>query len=200
MLSLRPPSDQTVFEWMARLGEPCTRDDAIPNPAPPGTRRNAGQVAVGHGERCYDAARRRVLMWETAPGGWCRFVADGRARVGQRVAVVARVLGLAVTNACEVVGVRTFESGDWSVTAVTYATLPGHDMTGAEQFRVSWDRTTDVVTYDIASYARPQSWLGWLGLPYVRHLQRRFVAESMAEMVAVCADETPARRERMAAG
>ena len=156
--------------------------DDIPNPPPSGYAPNAGRASVGYGPRCYRRAVEHLRHWRQAPGRWCEFVHEGPAAAGQKVAVVARVWGLWVVNVCEVTSVRPFESADWSSFSITYATLAGHDMTGAEQFRVTWDHTTDCVTYDVASYSRPQSVLAWLGLPLVRHLQRRFVGESTTRL------------------
>ena len=184
MIFFRRPTDVWLHEQLAGGGPPFTRSDAIPDPAPRGFLRNAGSRLVGHGRECFEEAARRVREWDFGPGDWCRFIADGPAREGQPVGVLARCLGMHVFNVCEVVGVREFDSADWRSLCVSYATRPGHDMAGAEAFRVSWDRTTDAVSVTIESYSRPASLIGWLAAPYIRSVQRRFVAETLTALEA----------------
>ena len=169
---------------MAAAGGPRWVRPDIPAIPPAGYRRNAGRAVVGQGETAFEAARQRLLHWQTAPRGWCRFVHDGPARIGQRVATVAHAAGLIVTNACEVIDVTEESTTDRRIASVTYATLATHDVSGAERFRVTWERSSEQVTYEIESFSRPSGWLAWLTTPYVRRLQRRFVADSLREMTA----------------
>jgi uncharacterized protein (UPF0548 family) len=71
-----------------------------------------------------------------------------------------------------------------------YGTLREHFESGEERFVVEWDRESDAVSYEIASFSRPGKILTWLALPLARPLQRRFVKESSAAMRRAVSEET----------
>lgn len=145
---------------------------------PHGFWRNHLREIVGSGEIDFEFARQVLCDWEHFPRSWAEPTVDGPTAADQQVAVTTSVMGLCVTNVCRVCDITEHHSADWATFATTYTTVAGHDMLGAETFRLTWDKTTDVVSYEVTSYSQPQSWLGRMALPYIRSLQRRFAEES----------------------
>lgn len=180
MLTLAAPNDDRIAElFEAARVQACHAviDGALDEP-PPGWWRNCGSAVVGRGDVDFEIARQCLRMWSHFPKSWAEPISDGPTVPGQQIAVVARCIGFHVSNVCRVIDVVEHHSDDWSTFAITYSTCAGHDMRGAERFRLSWNKATDTVTFEVVSYSKPASLLARLSLPYVRSLQRRFAVES----------------------
>ncbi len=157
----------------------------IPARPPAGFVRNHYRGCLGCGAAAFAAARTAVSQWKQFPGGWIDVhPAHGAAHLDQTVAVVARCLGLWSVNACRVTGLSEDDGNEMARFAITYATLSGHMLVGAECFCVEWDKSDDRVWYDLSSYARPQHWLARAIFPAIRGLQRRFARDSLAALQA----------------
>ena len=102
-------------------------------------------------------------------------------RTGANVAVLARVAGLWLLNACRVV-YEIDEEGPVERFGFAYGTLPAHAERGEERFLVEWCHQDDSVWYDLLAFSRPNHALAWLGYPFARRLQKRFAAGSLAAM------------------
>ena len=70
------------------------------------------------------------------------------------VAVLVRHFGFWSLNFCRIVYV-IYEDGPVSRYGFAYCTLQEHFESGEEQFVVEWDRSSDVVHYEISSFSRP---------------------------------------------
>ena len=149
---------------------------------PPGYVVDRTRVELGSGESTFAAARAALGRWEQFRLGWVEAgPTDTPIRTGEVVAVVARVFGVWWVNACRVV-YTVDESGPVCRFGFAYGTLPGHAESGEERFLVEWDRTTDVVWYDILAFSRPRHPLARLGYHFARRTQKRFARDSVAAM------------------
>ena len=97
------------------------------------------------------------------------------------MAVIARLFGLWLPNACRIIYVVD-EEGPVQRYGFAYGTLPGHAESGEERFTVEWHEADDAVWYDILAFSRPQQLLARLGYPLTRRLQKRFARDSAAAM------------------
>ncbi len=187
MICLKHPTTAVLDRYVrCQEREAVFSDDVrIPDPVPAGFVRNHHRGCLGSGADAFAAARAAVSQWKQFPGGWIAVHPSHRAaRLGQTVAVVARCLGLWSVNACRVIDISECDDDETARLAITYATLCGHMLEGAECFCVEWDKSDDRVSYDLSSYARPRHWLARAVHPAIRRLQRRFARDSLAALQA----------------
>lgn len=109
--------------------------------------------------------------------------------VGRTVVVQFRLFGLWWLNAARIVA--RFDSPREGSRALdrfgfAYGTLPCHVECGEERFEGE-RLDDDSVGYLVRASSRPRFWLARLAKPWVRKLQRRFVRDSQAAMVAAVA-------------
>jgi uncharacterized protein (UPF0548 family) len=154
-------------------------------PAPPeGYCRGEHRIHLGHGEEIFDTARSAIQRWQQFPT-WVRLdPPHAPMQAGASVAVLARVLGVWVWNACRVLEIEDTPTRF----SLTYGTLPGHAMLGEERFRVEL-LDDGRVDYSIRADSRPAGWAQWPGLLYIRHFQRRFRHDSSARMQQIVAQD-----------
>jgi uncharacterized protein (UPF0548 family) len=100
---------------------------------------------------------------------------------GSVVAVLMKHFGFWSLNFCRIVYVID-EDGPVRRYGFAYGTLPEHAEQGEEQFTVEWDRTSDLISYDILSFSRPSSFKTRVTFPVARWLQRSFVSNSLVAM------------------
>ena len=137
------------------------------------------QVFLGRGGDTYRAAQRALRSWRMFELGWVELCwPDTHISPGSAVAVLARVANWWVLTATRIVYVDEDTNDDGESYTFAYGTLPGHLMRGEERFTVSWDRSSDHVTYEIAAFSKPSHALSWIGYPVVRRLQDRFRVDS----------------------
>jgi uncharacterized protein (UPF0548 family) len=74
-----------------------------------------------------------------------------RAKPGQAVAVVIRHFGFWSLNCCKIVYVID-DDGPVRRLGFAYGTLPEHAEQGEERFTVEWQRSSDLVSYEIVSF------------------------------------------------
>lgn len=103
------------------------------------------------------------------------------------MAVLARVFGFWILNACRIVYVID-DSGPIETFGFAYGTLPDHVECGEERFTVEWNHSNDSVSYDILAFSRPNHPLTWLGYLYVRRLQKQFARDSRQAMLRAVRD------------
>jgi uncharacterized protein (UPF0548 family) len=128
---------------------------------------NETNVFLGRGDDCWLAAVGKFRCWKFVQLGWCDFLVEGDV-------LAARVthLGFWSLNPSRIVSAEREERQ----LSFTIRTLNGHEECGEERFTLEWLPSGEV-RFTIRSYSRPASVAGWLALPYVRHLQRRFGRE-----------------------
>lgn len=140
------------------------------------------RVAIGRGERDFDAARAALTAWKQFEIGWVEtFPRQAPLAVGSVVAVLFRHLGFWSLNGCRVL-YPAAPAEDTHRFGFAYGTLTSHAVAGEELFEVSIDPKTDDVFYRIRATSWPRAPLARIGLPMLRALQRKFRRQSVAAM------------------
>lgn len=147
--------------------------------APAGFDLDVNSVELGQGEAVWAAAQEAIRQWQMFPGDWAYVrPVNIPIRVGEMVAVVARILGIWWLNSCRVVCVLESDRQF----GFAYGTLPGHAECGEELFLV--ERADDgTVRYSLRAFSRPRHWLARLAYPMTRAYQRKFGRDSKASML-----------------
>lgn len=178
MLSLRKPSRQRILEHLNGLCEHPFSYSAVgcvAGETPPGFVRDRAVLEVGRGPDAYAAAVEALRAWAHFPEKFVEMVRlDDEIAVGSVVSMMIRVCGVWSVNAARILSVEDTMETEYARFGFTYGTLPGHVEAGEERFRVQWDRSTDVVTYELEAVSRPKLLLVWLVYPFARWLQARF--------------------------
>lgn len=187
MLLFRKPSSSVLDEFRAAQAELDFTYSGVGATAagtpPAGYVVDRTRIRLGDGEDVFQKAKAALERWEQFRVEWVEACPpDTPLRVGEVVAVVARVLGVWWANACRVVYLVD-EDGPVPRFGFAYGTLPGHAESGEERFQVEWNRATDAVWYDILAFSRPRNPLARLGYPLTRRTQRRFARDSAAAML-----------------
>ena len=143
--------------------------------------------SLSRGEDAFLRAKAAFSRWVMFDIGWVRVANPSAAiRVGERVAVGARTLGLWTLNVCEIVSVvdeqRQF--------GFVYATTNDHVEEGVEQFLISHDEGTDEVRYSLKAISRPRAELARIGFPISRAFQHRFARDSHVRITKAVAGST----------
>lgn len=191
--SLRPPTAGVVAVFLREQDAAgqfsydergATRDDSA---RPAGYALDHNRVRVGAGEADFEGACAALRAWRMFPRPWTLIRPEAAPlRVGQTVAMIARALGLWWLNACRIVYVIDEAAREGAVVrrfGFAYGTLAAHVEQGEERFSVEL-QADGSVWYDLRAFSRPRFWPVRLGKPLARRLQRRFVRESKAAMVA----------------
>ena len=181
MVFLREQDASGQFSYEERG---ATRDESA---RPPGYAFDHNCVRVGEGEADFRAACAALRGWRMFPGPWTKiFPEHAPIREGQTVAMQAHALGFWWLNACRIVYVLDETRADGPVVrrfGFAYGTLNAHVEQGEERFSVEL-HADGSVWYDLRAFSQPRFWPVRLGKPLARRLQRRFVRESKAAMVA----------------
>jgi uncharacterized protein (UPF0548 family) len=183
----RRPADARIrafVEAQSRLPLTYPEVGATVGAVPAGYRGGARAVDLGRGGACFTAARAGLTRWVMfeIPHVELRWPTV-MPELDAVVAVVFRGPGLVILNACRVVTVLDHEDESGATFAFAYGTLPEHVGRGEERFTVRRDRRTDVVTYDVRSFSRPNGLLRSLGARVLRVFQARFRRDSCRAMV-----------------
>lgn len=150
------------------------------------------RVRLGAGEAAFQAGCSALRRWQMFPNGWTKiYPADAEMKAGTVVAMLARSFGSWWLNACRVV--YTFDETQDGTRSYgfAYGTLPAHVESGEERFSIVW-ANDDQVWYELYSFSRPGSWLTQLAYPLARRQQRKFAAESAAQMQNIVANQLSA--------
>jgi uncharacterized protein (UPF0548 family) len=191
MLSLRKPSAERLRDFLAaqaRLDLTYPAVGATAAVPPAGYVVDHTRVKLGEGAGTFAAAKAALGRWEHFRLGWVEaWPPDTPLQAGQVVAVLARLFGLWLLNACRVV-YAVDEGGPVRRYGFAYGTLPGHAESGEERFTVEWHGADNAVWYDILAFSRPRHLLARLGYPLTRRLQKRFARDSAAAMQRAVAE------------
>jgi len=132
------------------------------------------------------------------PPAWSRVVTGGApVAEGATVCMAFHLLGLWWLNASRIVYMveEVEEDGPERRSGFAYGTLSCHVERGEERFLVEW-LGDDSVWYELRAFSRPRLWAARLAKPVARRLQRRFVRDSQAAMLAAVAGTHGRERDR----
>jgi uncharacterized protein (UPF0548 family) len=143
-----------------------------------------GSVDLGQGAATFDRAVSALRRWKMfdVPGVQLCWP-DAPIQVASAVAVLVKHFGFWSINCCRIVYVVD-EDGPIRRFGLAYGTLPEHAEKGEERFVVEWNLSSNSVSYDILSFSRPGNTAVKLAYPVPRWLQKRFLRNSLATMVA----------------
>jgi uncharacterized protein (UPF0548 family) len=185
MFSIRKPSVETVrrfFDRQKTLDFSYAEVGASRETPPVGYDFDHHRVRLGEGQAVFRAAYAALWRWEMFNFPWVElYKPQTPIAQGEVVAFLASGLGLWSLNACRIVYVLE-QIGEVETRGFAYGTLPGHVETGEERFSVQWHHADDSVWYDLRAFSRPNHILARIGYRFVRRLQKRFAADSMAAM------------------
>lgn len=134
------------------------------------------------GEATFDVASALIFDWGVQRGAGLVVCATGPPRVGEVVALSARLPVGWIDAVCRVVAV--VDEPDRS--GFVYGTLPEHPAQGEESFTVRRD-ADGTVRFEIDAVSRPRHPLARLAPPVARLLQRRAVDRYLRAMTAAVA-------------
>ncbi|MGI8912069.1 MAG: DUF1990 family protein [Rubrobacteraceae bacterium] len=155
--------------------------------APKGYVADRYRVKIGEGEDAYRRAVDALRGWRQFGIGWTSLRPPGAPiEDGSVVAVLVRHFGFRSLNPARIV--YTIEDpGPLRRFGFAYGTLPGHSEKGEELFSIEWDREEGSVHYAVFAFSRPNHPLVWLGYPFTRMLQKRFIRDSQRAMAEAAA-------------
>jgi len=135
-------------------------------------------VLLGEGDAVFEAGCAALRRWAMFPGGWARLYSDATPiEIGRVVVMYARILGLWWLNVSRIV----YTVGETHRFGFAYGTLAHHAERGEELFQIEMD-DEGRVWYRIRAFSQPRFWGAQLAYPFSRHLQRRFIRESLHNM------------------
>lgn len=183
---LRRPNEEEVRRFLeAARRTPFSYPErgATREQAPSGYDHDHNRVRLGAGRETFERARAALRRWAMFPPAWSRVEMHGAAIAeGATVCVIFHLLGLWWLNACRIV-YELEEEAPVRRSGFAYGTLACHVERGEERFSVEW-LADDSVWYDLRAFSRPSLLAARLARPMTRALQRRFVRDSQAAMVA----------------
>ena len=179
------PSDAELARFVASERDRPLSYDAralAEEHAPPGWDLDHHRARLGIGGATFERACTALRSWAQFDLGWVDvFPRTTPIAAGACVAVSVRFAGLLFVNSARIVRVvddqRPFRRFGFA-----YGTLPAHVERGEERFTVEFDPGSGEVWYDLRARSRPGRLWMRLGRPWVRRLQARFAADSMAAM------------------
>lgn len=179
MFLLRKPTADDIHHYIRdQRSEPFSYEDvglSKDDEHPRGFDVARHSVELGAGKQVFDSACEAIRNWEMFPREMASlYWPSVEPVVGSEVVVGFRVGPLWSLNPCRVI--YTVDSGSDSVAkfGFAYGTLPGHVERGEERFQIVWDRTTDIVSYEIFVFSAGQHVLAKIGYPFVLLQQSRF--------------------------
>jgi len=151
------------------------------------------RAVLGHGDKIFVAACAALRDWQQFPPNWARIYPESAPLLtNQTIIVIIRGLGLWWINSARIVYVVD-EFGPPRRFGFAYGTLPAHVECGEERFMIEMS-ADGTVSYSLRAVSKPRLLLTRIGYPIVRRLQKRFVRDSQAAMLAA-ARERPESRE-----
>lgn len=188
MFLLSQPSEDQIQKFISSQRDrpfSYSQVGATRTAAPPvGFNVDHNRRKLGQGEDTYQRAVAALKTWKQFDLGWVRIVPpNSKVEAGNTVAVQAKSFGFWSLNACRIVYLVADDAALKGRFGFAYGTLPDHIECGEERFTIEWCED-DSVWYDIYAFSRPHHPLVRLGFPLARVMQKRFVKDSLATMVA----------------
>lgn len=197
MLLLRKPAPELVRRFLdqqSKLEYSYAAVGATAHEPPAGYLVDRTRIELGSGEEVFQAARAALERWEQFRLGWVDvWPTDAAIQSGKVVAVMGRAVGFWWLNACRIVYVVD-ETEPTRRFGFAYGTLPGHVESGEERFLIDWNQETDVVSFNIFAFSRPNHFLSRLGHALVRRKQLRFGRDSATAMFRAVNGSAPLPR------
>ncbi len=187
LLRLSRPSKSTIDTELARHSAAKLSyqlEGATRGPLPTGWRHDDRSIEVGRGPAAWERARTALEAWSQFDLPWVKFHGTPPLQVGQTVAFASRQLGVWTLNMCRIVYVFDEDEPDSARYGFAYGTLDNHAVAGEELFELTWDKTTDRVSFRIAKFSRPAHPLVWLAGPLATRIQERFTENALARLAA----------------
>eukprot|EP00741_Cyanophora_paradoxa_P006291 tig00000989_g6099.t1 len=206
-LLLRPDRDAVLSYLDARGGDPLSYAADGHHLIAPGTRGvrprngyspNGFRVVVGRGSHTFEVARDFVKDFQMVaratknPLLYAELWPPGALTQREApLAVVARVYGvLWSVSPCRLLYAQESDGGGSRTFALSYGTLTDHLISGEERFRVTHEKGSDLVEFEVASLSQPNErrWgpLGRAAGVFVKPLQRIFVRETARAVFEHC--------------
>jgi uncharacterized protein (UPF0548 family) len=136
--------------------------------------------ALGFGDPLFRAASDVVLSWRMHErAGFGVRASDAEVVVGTVVVLTTRFGSLSIEAPCRVVRVTVEPMSR----GFAYVTLPGHPVSGEEEFLVQQSRS-GVVTATVTAVSQPASVLARIGSPVTRRQQLRIAGRYLDALVA----------------
>ena len=134
----------------------------------------------------FQRAKAIVEQWGHFQLGWTEVDPEiSGTRVGDKVCVCARILGIWIRNPLQIVYNESEKKpggdarGRVESFSFAHGCLEGHMLAGEERFAVELLKDDDSVWYEVLAFSRPAHPLAYLSYPVVRLLQMRFARDSM---------------------
>jgi uncharacterized protein (UPF0548 family) len=192
MLLFTRPTDERIQAFLANQKDRQYSYDEVGasrGRLPSGYRVLHGRAELGHGSAQFVQASEALNQWKMFDVPGVRLCwPTTPIRVGSLVAVLIKHFGIWSLNFCRIVYVLD-EEGPVRRLGFAYGTLAEHAERGEERFTVEWDRSSDLVSYDILSFSRPGNWKTLIAYPAARRLQQHFVDNSLIAMVRAVRQE-----------
>ena len=188
MIALMKPNNDTICRVLAEQARVSfnyshvglTRDSDTP---PVGFAVNQCRTVIGHGEAAFERAKVGIRKMEMLNLGWISVVPFGsEVAPGGDVGTLVKLAAGWALQVARVVYTIDDESQSQRRFGFGYGTLPEYPMCGEERFLATFDPVTNDVAFEIYSFSRPSTVLGWLGISYLRKMQRRFRRDSALAM------------------
>lgn len=150
--------------------------------SPRGFKVDEARAIIGHSAEAFVRAKQALTEWRQFDLGWVEiYPRAAPLKTETVVAVLARHLGLWSLNGCRVV----YLLGDYDderMFGFGYGTLTNHAESGEEIFEVTFNPSSQEVTYRIRAVSQPRAALALAGYPFTRIFQSRFRRDSIAAM------------------
>jgi uncharacterized protein (UPF0548 family) len=191
MWSLRKPTDAQLAAFLAEQANAafCYLDvgATAEGRRPPKFDYDCNRVLVGKGEEVFGRACDALRKWRQFPESWTRIIpAAAPLQAGTTVVLIVRALGFWWWNSARIV-YTIDETGSARRFGFAYGTLPAHVERGEERFTIEMS-ADGAVWYIIRAFSRPRMLAARIGYPIARRLQRKFVRDSKAAMLAAAGD------------
>lgn len=146
---------------------------------PKGFTHDLSRSEIGRGQHVFAAARETFQRWEHFDLGWVRVVnPTASITPGQLIAVEAHTAFFWSINFNRITQIVDSPTRF----GFMYTTTPLHVEKGQERFVINFDPMTESVSYLIEAVSRPRHPLIYIGYPFLRAMQHRFVRDSHARM------------------
>lgn len=158
---------------------------ATESEVPPGFQPDHNRIEIGQ-EQDWERAKTALRDWRMFDIGWIELYPIGKTPIeaGRTVAILIHHFGFHSLNFARIV----YTIDEPTRFGFAYGTLVEHGESGEERFLVEKDIDTGRVVYDLRAFSRPNHLFAKLGHPVVRHLQKRFAADSLAAMFRAVRD------------
>ena len=148
--------------------------------APHGYWRLEQSRALGNGAAVFHTARDELLSWRMHErAGFLVRTSGAEIHVGLVLTLSTSIGLIPVVAPCRIVRV----THDDTRVGFTYGTLPGHPVSGEEEFLIDKQPTGQVVA-TIRAVSRPYWSLAKLGAPMTRHRQKRIASRYISALEA----------------